>query len=46
MRYDFAYCRYVRNAGGVVILDEVVSGLGRVGDHYWAFQSHGKHDFH
>lgn len=32
--------RYVREAGGVCIIDEVQSGLGRVGDHFWGFQMH------
>jgi len=31
----------VRAAGGVFIADEVQSGLGRPGDHMWAFQRHG-----
>jgi murein DD-endopeptidase MepM/ murein hydrolase activator NlpD len=33
--------RHVRAAGGVCIADEVQVGLGRVGDHWWAFESHG-----
>jgi 4-aminobutyrate aminotransferase-like enzyme/Ser/Thr protein kinase RdoA (MazF antagonist) len=32
--------QYVRNAGGVCIADEVQTGCGRAGDHYWAFQQH------
>lgn len=31
--------RYVREAGGVCIADEVQTGLGRCGDKYWAFQT-------
>lgn len=31
--------RIVRNAGGVVIADEVQVGFGRVGTHYWAFET-------
>ncbi len=31
----------VRAAGGVCIIDEVQSGLGRTGDAFWAFESHG-----
>jgi 4-aminobutyrate aminotransferase-like enzyme len=30
--------RYVREAGGVCIADEVQVGLGRVGSHFWAFE--------
>src|SRR5262249_21902254 len=30
--------RYVRAAGGVCIADEVQTGLGRVGSHFWAFE--------
>lgn len=32
--------RHVREAGGLCIIDEVQTGLGRIGDHFWAFQSH------
>ena len=31
----------VRNAGGVCIADEVQTGCGRAGDHFWAFAQHG-----
>ena len=31
----------VRSAGGLVIADEVQSGLCRLGDHYWGFQDSG-----
>lgn len=34
-------CSVVRNAGGVVIADEVQVGFGRVGTHYWAFETQG-----
>lgn len=34
--------RYVREAGGVCIADEVQSGFGRVGKHWWAFQLQGE----
>lgn len=30
----------VREAGGVCIADEVQTGLGRIGTHFWAFQAH------
>jgi alanine-glyoxylate transaminase/(R)-3-amino-2-methylpropionate-pyruvate transaminase len=31
----------VRARGGVGIIDEVQSGVGRTGDHFWAFEGHG-----
>jgi 4-aminobutyrate aminotransferase-like enzyme len=31
---------YVREIGGLVIMDEVQSGLGRIGHHWWGFQVH------
>ncbi|XP_036614204.1 alanine--glyoxylate aminotransferase 2, mitochondrial isoform X1 [Trichosurus vulpecula] len=31
----------VRERGGVCISDEVQTGLGRLGTHFWGFQSHG-----
>jgi 4-aminobutyrate aminotransferase-like enzyme len=31
----------VRHAGGVCIADEVQTGLGRVGSHFWAFETQG-----
>lgn len=34
--------RYVREAGGVCIADEVQVGFGRVGTHMWAFQLYGE----
>jgi 4-aminobutyrate aminotransferase-like enzyme/Ser/Thr protein kinase RdoA (MazF antagonist)/murein DD-endopeptidase MepM/ murein hydrolase activator NlpD len=33
--------RLVRAAGGVCIADEVQTGLGRVGSHFWAFETQG-----
>jgi 4-aminobutyrate aminotransferase-like enzyme/Ser/Thr protein kinase RdoA (MazF antagonist) len=33
--------RLVRAAGGVTIADEVQTGLGRVGSHFWAFETQG-----
>ncbi|MFZ1806147.1 MAG: aminotransferase class III-fold pyridoxal phosphate-dependent enzyme [Cyclobacteriaceae bacterium] len=32
---------HVRDAGGVCIADEVQTGCGRAGDHFWAFESQG-----
>ena len=39
------FCRYVREAGGVCIADEVQVGFGRAGKHFWAFESQGKFEF-
>lgn len=33
--------QYVRAAGGVCLADEVQTGCGRAGNHFWAFQAHG-----
>lgn len=33
--------KYVHDAGGVCIADEVQVGFGRVGSHFWAFQAEG-----
>ncbi len=33
--------RRVRAAGGVCIADEVQTGFGRIGTHFWAFEQHG-----
>ncbi|HTL05385.1 MAG TPA: aminotransferase class III-fold pyridoxal phosphate-dependent enzyme [Gemmatimonadales bacterium] len=33
--------RRIREAGGVAIADEVQTGLGRVGSHFWAFATQG-----
>ena len=32
---------YVREAGGVCIADEVQTGFGRTGEHFWGFEGHG-----
>jgi 4-aminobutyrate aminotransferase-like enzyme len=32
---------HIRSAGGVCIADEVQTGLGRVGSHFWAFETQG-----
>lgn len=34
--------KYVREAGGICIADEVQTGFGRVGQHMWAFQLAGE----
>jgi 4-aminobutyrate aminotransferase-like enzyme len=33
--------RHVRAAGGVAIADEVQTGFGRLGEHFWGFESQG-----
>jgi 4-aminobutyrate aminotransferase-like enzyme len=33
--------RHVRAAGGICIADEVQTGFGRVGSHFWAFETQG-----
>jgi 4-aminobutyrate aminotransferase-like enzyme/murein DD-endopeptidase MepM/ murein hydrolase activator NlpD len=33
--------RLVRRAGGLCIADEVQTGFGRMGTHFWAFEAHG-----
>ncbi|EDV33899.1 uncharacterized protein Dana_GF19062 [Drosophila ananassae] len=39
--YFQAVYEAVRSAGGVCIADEVQVGFGRVGSHYWAFETQG-----
>lgn len=33
---------YVRSAGGVFVADEVQTGFGRLGSHFWGFQQQGE----
>lgn len=33
--------RYVREAGGICIVDEVQTGFGRTGTHFWGFEAQG-----
>jgi 4-aminobutyrate aminotransferase-like enzyme len=37
--YFRAAYKHVRDAGGVCIADEVQTGFGRMGTHYWAFEA-------
>ncbi len=38
--YLSAVYALVRDAGGLCIADEVQTGFGRIGSHFWAFQAH------
>uniref|UniRef100_A0A672QLZ8 5-phosphohydroxy-L-lysine phospho-lyase-like n=1 Tax=Sinocyclocheilus grahami TaxID=75366 RepID=A0A672QLZ8_SINGR len=44
--FPTGYCKrvaeYVREAGGVYVADEIQTGFGRVGSHFWAFQLQGE----
>lgn len=42
----FVCLRSVHEAGGLVIVDEVQTGFGRVGSHFWSFQLQGDGQFH
>lgn len=33
-------CEIIRSKGGIFIADEVQTGFGRTGDHFWGFQGH------
>ncbi len=39
--YLKAAYNYIRNAGGVCVADEVQIGFGRVGSHFWGFETQG-----
>ena len=39
--YFKAIYKTVRAAGGLCIADEVQTGFGRMGDHFWGFEMHG-----
>src|SRR5436190_18677021 len=39
--YLQAVYKMVRDAGGLCICDEVQTGFGRTGDHFWGFENHG-----
>jgi 4-aminobutyrate aminotransferase-like enzyme/Ser/Thr protein kinase RdoA (MazF antagonist) len=39
--YLAAAYAFVRAAGGICIADEVQTGLGRIGTHFWAFEAQG-----
>lgn len=34
--------RYVRSAGGIFVADEVQTGFGRLGSHFWGFEQQGE----
>lgn len=38
--YFDGVAREVREAGGLMIMDEVQTGFGRIGSRFWAFQMH------
>lgn len=40
--YSAKVAEYVRSAGGVFVADEVQTGFGRTGTHFWAFQLQGE----
>uniref|UniRef100_A0A6Q2Y767 5-phosphohydroxy-L-lysine phospho-lyase n=1 Tax=Esox lucius TaxID=8010 RepID=A0A6Q2Y767_ESOLU len=40
--YSTKVAEYVHSAGGVFVADEVQTGFGRVGSHFWAFQLQGE----
>ncbi|XP_034037095.1 5-phosphohydroxy-L-lysine phospho-lyase isoform X2 [Thalassophryne amazonica] len=40
--YSSKVAEYVHSAGGVFVADEVQTGFGRVGSHFWAFQLQGE----
>ncbi|KAM7000354.1 5-phosphohydroxy-L-lysine phospho-lyase [Tautogolabrus adspersus] len=40
--YSSKVAEYVRSAGGVYVADEVQTGFGRVGSHFWAFELQGE----
>ena len=35
-----AVYKFIREAGGLCIADEVQTGFGRTGDHFWGFENH------
>ena len=38
--YLQAAYKFVREAGGLFVADEVQTGFGRTGDHFWGFENH------
>ncbi|MFX1341548.1 MAG: aminotransferase class III-fold pyridoxal phosphate-dependent enzyme [Promethearchaeota archaeon] len=40
-KYLLEVFRHIHQAGGVCIVDEVQTGFGRVGTHFWAFETQG-----
>ena len=45
MQYPKSYLRkvyeFVRERGGLCIADEVQTGFGRTGEHFWGYEGHG-----
>ena len=39
--FFYVLARHVHEAGGICVVDEVQVGFGRVGNHWWAFQTQG-----
>ena len=39
--FVYIFCRHVHEAGGICVADEVQVGFGRVGNHWWGFQTQG-----
>ncbi|MEQ2248700.1 hypothetical protein ILYODFUR_021634 [Ilyodon furcidens] len=40
--YSSKVAEYVRSAGGLFVADEIQTGFGRAGTHFWAFQLQGE----
>ena len=42
MPFGYFYIfRHIRDAGGICIADEVQTGFGRAGNHFWMFEEQG-----
>lgn len=40
--YSPKVAKYVRSAGGIFVADEVQTGFGRLGSHFWGFEQQGE----
>ena len=38
--HEDSSCRLIHESGGLCIADEVQTGFGRVGEHFWAFEAY------